>query len=212
MFQIRSSRNDPPSPRWSAIVERPRRQGRGSRVVALGLSAALSIGLSAPVAWSAATSGHPIAIDGTVFSVDDQAPIDRARVHLGNPRSGEMVTSEATGKDGAFRMDGLTPGTWRVAVESPEGLFLVAAPLILAEDEEGPRTLQLMVTRAEGTRSAASKLRLADGRASIWNNPTTAALIVVGAAIVAGLLIDAATDDEDTVSPSSPGRAISRPR
>ena len=75
MFQIRSSCNDAPSPRWSAIVERPRRQGRSSRIVALGLSAALSIGLS--------TSGHPIAIDGTVFSVDDQAPVDSARVHLG---------------------------------------------------------------------------------------------------------------------------------
>ena len=40
------------------------------------------------------------------------------------------------------------------------------------------------------------------GGTGVWNNPATAALIVVGAAIVLGLLIDAATDDDE--GPASP--------
>jgi hypothetical protein len=38
----------------------------------------------------------------------------------------------------------------------------------------------------------------------VWNNPLTAALIIVGSAVVLGLIIDQAVsdDDEPTASPS----------
>jgi hypothetical protein len=39
------------------------------------------------------------------------------------------------------------------------------------------------------------------GAPTIWSNPLTASLIVLGSAVVVGLLVEGATDDEDQASP-----------
>ena len=158
------------------------------------------LGLPAEAAGGAAGSR----VSGSILSAPDETPLAGARLHLGDPRSGRVFTSQPSNADGSFALAEVPPATYDVAVESNGGLYVVMTPIELAAGDA--RNLQVAVTPLAPGQMAppppdpdAEKNR---GGTSVWNNPATAALIVVGSAIVIGFLIKEATDDEDEPSAS----------
>jgi hypothetical protein len=169
-----------------------------SRVVAVALAAALGIPFFPAQASPAA------ALTGRVVAAGTEAPLAGARVHVGDRRTSRIVTSGMTRDDGSFEVSGLPPAAYEVAVESKGGLYLVEAPLPLRAGER--RAVQLVVSEGappakepEGEASPGTPA----ARMSWWNNPLTATLVVVGGAVIVGVLIGSVVENEPT-SPSLP--------
>ena len=139
-------------------------------------------------------------ISGAVFSAGSQLPLADARVHAGNPRTGEIFSSRVTSADGVFRMSTLPPAEYQLAVESGGGLYLVETPVSLEAGQN--RNLQLAISPGKSEPAdppeEAEKEEDDDdnGGLTIWSNPATATLILLGAAVILGFLIeDLITDD-----------------
>lgn len=166
---------------------------RGSvlvKVVAAALVASLQW-LAVPAAPSA-TLG---AISGRVLSTDTSAPMKGVQVHVGNPRTGEIRSSAPTGEDGSFTVAGLPPATYELAVQAPRALYVVSGAVPVTDGAH--RAVQVAVN-PETAPSPAAKERASRGGAKWWNNPFTATLIVIGAAVVIGVVVDNATNDESS--------------
>jgi len=131
-------------------------------------------------------------LNGVIRS-SDRSPIAGARL-LATDAEGQTVhRSEPSSEDGAFSLTGMEPGTYRLAVELDEGLYLVEAPVYLVGGVQ--RTVQVAVG-ADGPAD-----RDGDGvqpAAGLWNNPWAAGGLVLGFAIVVGVLVKNQTDDELT--------------
>jgi hypothetical protein len=140
-------------------------------------------------------------VNGSIISADSDAPLAGAKLHLGDPMTGEVYTSEPADQDGNFEMTDVPPSTYEVAVESNGGLYLVQSPLQLAPGQSQPVNVAINPQMADDPETEEKKKKK-QGGTGVWNNPATAALIVVGAAVVLGLLINAATDDDDDQSSS----------
>jgi len=161
-------------------------------------------GLALP-AWAGPA---PASLSGALVRAVDQSPLVGAKLHVGNPETGAILTSAPTDPQGAFAIEGLAPATYELAVEMNGGLYVVTTPVRLAPGQA--RTLSVAIASAatpEGEDDDDDKpgAAAAPAKLSLWENPLTAALIVLGAAIVVGYVVDEATDDdsEDDASPSS---------
>ena len=155
-------------------------------------------GLMIPVI--AATPGASVA--GSIHRTENSAPLTGARLHLGDPRTGEIYTSGPSLQDGTFEITDVPASTYEIAVEANGGLFLVQSPLKLAPGEARTVNVAINPQMADDPATEEKKRKKKSGT-GVWNNPATAALIVIGAAVVLGLLINAATDDDDE-TPASP--------
>lgn len=168
-----------------------------SRAVAVLAIAALSTS-TFPV--SASDAGARLT--GSVLSGAESQPLVGAKLHAGDPKTGEVFTSGVTGDDGAFEIADLPASTYELAVEADGGLYVVTTPVRLAPGQS--ETLQVAVNpQMAPDPEEAAAVEARHTRASLWNNPLTAALIVLGAALVLGVVIDSATDDDDDL-PASP--------
>lgn len=104
--------------------------------------------------------------------------------------------------DGSFRAIGIPVGPSEVAIETSQGLFVVATPVAIAPGTT--RSIQL----AYGGRQDTSPAPPAENEkkkktGGFWANPLAASLIIVGSAIVVGFAIDQLTQsDNKPVSPS----------
>lgn len=146
-------------------------------------------------------SPAPASIQGTVTVSGGTEPIAGAIVLVGNPRDGSVVASGPADGQGRFAVANLAPATYQVAVRQGERLWVVDAPVTLAPGQARDLTVGINPQQAPAPEAAAKE---ADkDRMSFWNNPLTASLVVVGAAVVVGFAIDAATDDDDE-TPASP--------
>jgi hypothetical protein len=166
------------------------------RVLATGLIVALPLA-SVPVSASDTSA----TLIGSIVSAGDQTPLSGARLHVGDPRTGEIFSSQPVGDEGTFLVDNLPPAIYELAVESNGGLYVTDTPLQLQPGQS--RTVNLAVNPqqepAPGPQTAEDKKKK---KAGVWNNPLTATLIVLGSALVIGIIIEAADDDDDGPSPS----------
>jgi hypothetical protein len=143
----------------------------------------------------------PAGLTGLLLDRAERAPLAGAKLLAADSATGRVFPSAPTESDGRFSVPDLPPGTYELAVQAHDGLYLVEPAVRL-----GPgavRSLSIAVGAEQGTGeedAAGSKLP----RPSVWNRPFTAALIVLGSAIVVGLIVDQATDDDDTEDPASP--------
>jgi hypothetical protein len=142
--------------------------------------------------------GPSASLSGTVLSSETQAPLQGVKLHVGDPKTGKIYSSAATGEDGGFELSELPGATYELAVESDGGLYLVGTPVTLAPGQSSNVNVAINKEMAKSPQSAAGK----KGGTSIWNNPGMAAVIVVGSAFVLGALINEVTKDESTASPS----------
>jgi hypothetical protein len=172
------------------------------KLTAIAVIVALQ-GLGVP-AGAAGPSGSRVA--GSILSTPAETPLAGARLHLGDPRSGRVFTSEPSAADGSFALAEVPPATYEVAVESNGGLYVVSTPVEVTPG--ATRNLQVAVAPVVPGQMAPPPdpdTEKNKGGTSVWNNPATAALIVVGSAIVLGFLIKEATDDDnDNVPAASP--------
>ena len=167
------------------------------------LASALVLCLLPAVPASAAD--HASTLSGVVRAEDGRATLAGARVFAGDPETGEVYPSGWTAEDGTFEIRGLPPASYRLAVESNAGLHLIDLPVPLGKGMT--RTVGISVHTAMAGDDAGGGGEAEGGgesgktnksrRPNLWNNPLTAALIVIGLAVVFGLVIANATDDDD---------------
>ena len=151
-------------------------------------------------------SAAPLAasLSGRVISGETRAPLVGVKVHVGDPRTSTIRSSTTTAEDGRFTLADLPPSTYQVAIQAGQGLYIVGSPVRLAPGET--KNVQLAVKpHATGRLNQLEKGEdnQAAGDTSVWDNPLTATLIVLGIATGVGVLVDQATDDDES-SPSSP--------
>lgn len=161
------------------------------------------------VAATAARAEPALAtLSGVIRAGADHTPLAGARVHAGNPTNGAVYPSEPTSADGTFAIRDLPPATYRLAVEANSGLFPIEQPLTLAPGMNQALGISLdPSTNADPPAGADddSAAPPAKGkRPNLWNNPVTAALLVLGVAVIFGIVIENATDDDDRELPASP--------
>jgi hypothetical protein len=174
-----------------------RQRGLGSKLVVALVVFALQ-GLALPVMASEPNA----AVRGSILSASDQSPMVGAKLHLGNPDTGEIFSSDAAQPDGGFVIEDVPPATYDVGVELDGGLYVVETPLSIAPGQTQPIHVAINPQVAPSPEEAQKEEKKKGGN-GVWNNPATAALIVLGAAIVIGLIINEATNDDDD-PPASP--------
>ena len=176
------------------------------RSLVFKLTAIVVVGALQALGLPAAADLSGARVAGSILAASTQAPLPGARLHLGDPRSGKVFSSAPADAQGGFALTDIPPATYELAVESGGGLYVVQTPLELAPGQSqnlqvaiSPLAPGQMAPPPQGEEEAKKK-----GGASVWNNPVTAALIVVGSAIVIGFLIKEATgeDNEPVSSPS----------
>jgi hypothetical protein len=180
-----------------------------SRIRAL-VAASLAFLVALPLA-PACEAAPAASLGGRIVSAGTDAPLAGARLHVADGRSGRIVTSGVTGADGAFEIAGLEPATYDLAVESRGGLYVVETPVRLAGGER--RSLQLAVSPQavpapapagqKDPPAAQDPTPKKKSAADVWNNPLTATLIVVGGAVVLGLVVESVVGNP-SASPSVP--------
>ena len=167
-----------------------------SKVVAAGVVAALQVS-NVPVLAGPARA----TFTGRVLSASERSPLPGVQVHLGDPKTGAVLSSSRTSEDGSFALADVPPAAYEIAVQSGDKLFVVDGTIKLAPGET--RSVQLAV-RNQDTTSTDSTGTDDKSAMSWWNNPLVATMVVLGAAILIGVAVDSATSDDDGASPSSP--------
>ena len=111
-------------------------------------------------------------------------------------------TPTAVAADGTFSASGVPAGATQLAIETPEGLFVVATPVLIAPGTT--RRVQLAFGGRQDSSAPPPEEKEQKKKAGgVWSNPLYASLIVVGSAIVLGVAIDQLTQsDNEPVSPS----------
>jgi hypothetical protein len=149
-------------------------------------------------------SGEGAKLAGSILAFDEKAPVEGARLHAADPMTGRIYSSGSTGTDGKFEIGSLPSAAYELAVESDGHLFVVGAPVRLAPGQT--QSVQVAIDPRIDPQVAPPPQSEEDRRTGtgVWDNPLTAALIIVGSAVVLGLIIDqaASDDDEPTASPS----------
>jgi hypothetical protein len=104
--------------------------------------------------------------------------------------------------DGSFRATGIPGGPSELAIETSEGLFVVATPVTIAPGTT--RRVQLAYGgRQDSSAPPPQEKQKKKKSGGVWANPLTASLLIVGSAIVVGVTIDQLTQsDSIPVSPS----------
>ena len=161
-----------------------------NRLLATGLILTLQFAL-VPVSAEPA----PAAVNGSVLSSVSQTPLEGALVHVGNPLTGKVFTSDPVASDGSFSLQSVPAATYELAVENTGRLFVVATPLKLAPGVT--QSIDVTVNEQAAPDPVTVEENEKKSAASFWNNPLTAALVVLGAAVVVGIAVDSATDDSD---------------
>ena len=151
-----------------------------------------------PAAWFPASAEPTASVTGVIRGADE-APLAGARLLATTSTEGPVFRSEPTTQEGTFTLSGLAPGSYRLGVEVAGGIYLIESPLPLAGGVR--RTVQIAVAATTDAPGAAGATGVAnEPAASAWDNPFAAAAIVLGLAIVVGVLVNNATDDEQAGS------------
>jgi len=104
--------------------------------------------------------------------------------------------------DGSFEATGVPAGQTELAIETSEGLYVVATPITIA-----PGTTRRVQLAYGGRQDSSAPKASENGKkkkgGGFWANPLAATLVIVGSAIVVGFAINQLTgSDNEPVSPS----------
>jgi hypothetical protein len=119
---------------------------RAPRVAAFAVAAACSAGLllvpDAQPPALAAPKG--VSLEGRVLAADRKTAVPGAAVLLVHLQSRTVSRVNPTEKSGTFRAEGLASGYHQVAVETPEGLWVVPTPLLLEPGRSRHQDVRLL--------------------------------------------------------------------
>lgn len=169
------------------------------------LAAALVVSLLAPslplhassVNPGRPTDGKTAGLNGVIRSAD-MTPLAGVRLLVADRENGGVARSARTTADGNFTIDGLEPGRYDLAVETDLGLYVVRAPIELVPGVN--RTVQVAVGGTEPADTDGPTPAIDAPLASAWDNPAAAGGIVLGLAVLIGILVKNATEDEISAS------------
>ncbi len=144
-------------------------------------------------------------LSGTIAAPAGHSLAGTVRVHAGDPKSGSVYSSAPVGADGTFEIRNLPPSSYELAVEADGGLYVVPTPIALEAGTSRTVHLEVKPSAAPAPSRANAAEEKTAGRPSVWNNPLTATLIVIGLAVAVGIVVEELTDDDEgpSVSPST---------
>jgi len=184
MFDARGERSR--AMRMNSITER----SAMAKLLAVSTLAVLSLPWGA--ARAEATTGG---LTGVIRSAD-RTPLAGARLLAAVGADARVIRSGLTGDDGSFSLENLDPGTYLLAVEVEGGVYLVRDPVPVAAGARRVVQIAVGATPETGDASPAADPAADEATPGIWNNPFAAGGLVLGIAIVVGVLIKNVTDDE----------------
>ena len=159
------------------------------RATSCVLVTSLSMFLVGPLAGAPAT-----VFSGKVLGTGGTSPREGVIVRLVGATPETSYATQPTGADGAFRLEGAAPGSYRVVAETTEGAYLAADGFELAAGANQPVALTLAQTSPDfQTADTTTAGSTATGGLPTWAKWT----IVGGIALVALWAIDSVTEDED---------------
>jgi len=156
---------------------------------------ALALAGSLLIAWLPVAAQDPSAsLAGRVRA--GVAPLAGAQVFAANSETGQLIPATRTDDDGAFEIAALPGATYELAIETGGNLYVAEQPVPVPAGTRRQVEVRIHPELAAkggepGTKPAGR------GLSRVWNNPLSAAFVVVGAAVVVGVLVDNATNDED---------------
>lgn len=162
------------------------RRGLARKLLTAGLIAAL------PLMLPPAFAQPLVTVTGTVFANGQGTPLDGARVHLMQIGTKAIFTSSVTTADGTFEVGGLPAASYEAAVEFDGGLYVVEAPVVVAEGHQAKLSLSIPQLVQDPTQHKNVR-----GSAGFFSSPLAATLLVVGSAFSVGALIDAQSSDNE---------------
>lgn len=171
------------------------RHGATKRILAACLILSVQAFLVPAFAGTATSS-----LTGRVVLAGGHAPIGTGKVHVGDPRTGQIATANLS-REGTFTVAGLAPGTYELAVETAGVMNVAANPVQLGPDQN--KAVQIAVdpkmaqTEPMPSDPAQEQKKQKQSGTSFWNNPLAATAIVVVSAVVVGLAIDGLSDDDE---------------
>jgi len=166
-------------------------RGALQRIVALCLIVSLQAFLAPSFAGTATTAS----LTGRVLVAGGHSPIGSGKVHVGDPRTGQIATASLS-REGTFVVTGLAPATYEVAVETAGVMNVASNPIYLGPGQNKAVQIAVDPVAAQTSPTTESKNKKKTGM-SLWNNPLAATGIVVVSAIVVGIAIDGLTDDDE---------------
>jgi len=169
---------------------------RGSAVRST-LSLLIAVGLAAP-ALPASDRGGGAVLTGRVVRAGNARPLPGARVWLAESPGTRVIASAPSSEGGAFSLRDVPPGTYALAVEVEPGLYPLESALNLSADST--RVVRIELPPAAQAGSGPAEPQAPAARNRIWNNPFTASLLVLGAAVLVSVVVQSVTD-EATASP-----------
>lgn len=206
-----------------------RKAGTLDRIVAGVLTVTLA-GYFIPVAHAstptAASAPVPARaeIRGNVFGADGLTTIAGVSVKAANLETHAIYTSDSTAADGVYKLRDLPPGSYDLAVQTPQGLFAADA---LVDARAGHRTTVSLAIRPatrqdpppqgeeqkEGEKPAEQKPEEGEKPAEkpaepqaqkpqkkaggFWRSPAGAAIAIVAGAVVVGVAANSAVGDDE---------------
>lgn len=169
-------------------------------------------------------TGPPLAasdaarLPGRVVGADGVTPREGVVVALVSPADGARFTSSPSDGHGTFVVDSAPTGTYRLMVETPEGVFIAPTPLELAAGEHPGVALALKPAAQEdtGQQEADQQEEEGEGEGEVAGEeeplppppPPEAGMkpltkwVIAGSIIVGGLgAMAVITEEEDPTSP-----------
>jgi carboxypeptidase family protein len=154
-------------------------------------------------------------LHGKVTASDRKTPIPGAQVHA-IAKDGKVYSSPPADGKGRYRLTGIAPGSYRLAVSTDEGVFSLESEVGISSAND--YTVELATIPAEAARGVVPGLTLAPkgfaaivhgnkkgGGGSFWGSAKGITLLVVSAAAVALILTQGDNSEEESpVSPSLP--------
>lgn len=149
-------------------------------------------------AWAGTGSA---ALTGRVLASGSGAPLGGWTVLVGNPKTRTVQSTTQTNASGEFRVADLPPATYEVAVQNGRTTYPANGSVRLAPGQT--RDVQLAVNQQTAPPPTPPEQQK-QGGTSWWNNPVVATLLVVGGAVLIGIAVDNASNEDQPASPSAP--------
>jgi hypothetical protein len=159
--------------------------------------------MAATLALSVALVGIPVQaqtaqLSGSVYSSVNEQPLTGVTVYAAEPATGQIYASKPSSETGSFTIGELPAGKFELGVAIDNGLYLIETPVSLAPAQSQHVNIAVNEKKSEPSES---EVVPPSAKTGVWSNPLTAALIVIGGAIIIGLLVESATDDDPPGSP-----------
>jgi len=153
---------------------------------------------------------------GRILGPDRKTGLSGGRVVL-IPRGGEALSSAPSDAKGRYSLSGIPPGTYRLAVSTDEGSYILETEVGITSSHDF--SIDLATVPAEGASASISGLDVpprgfaymvqgqkTGGGGTFWRSPKGIILLVASAGAVALILSHSNSSDngEQPVSPSAP--------